>query len=82
MLKWVQERVTAETCSIVLTTVRSSDGDSAARGVAKGSSVTPVTYDKLVFNVTVRALDFESNCFDRVIATHIAEYCLPGLLAD
>ncbi|PQJ57145.1 class I SAM-dependent methyltransferase [Vibrio splendidus] len=52
-----------------------SDGDSAALEVAKRQLSNTSTYDKLVFNVTnARALDFESNCFDRVIATHILEH--------
>ncbi|MCX2756968.1 class I SAM-dependent methyltransferase [Photobacterium sp. ZSDE20] len=52
-----------------------SDGDSAALEVAKKQLSNTSTYDKLVFNVTnARALDFESNSFDRVIATHILEH--------
>ncbi|MCG9690915.1 class I SAM-dependent methyltransferase [Vibrio sp. Isolate22] len=52
-----------------------SDGDSAVLEVAKKQLSNTSNYDKLVFNVTnARALDFESNSFDRVIATHILEH--------
>lgn len=52
-----------------------SDGDLAALEVAKKQLSNTSNYDKLVFNVAnARALDFESNSFDRVIATHILEH--------
>ncbi|MFA0350268.1 class I SAM-dependent methyltransferase, partial [Vibrio sp. 10N.222.55.C6] len=52
-----------------------SDGDASALEVADKQLSRINSYDKLTFNVTNACeLDFESNSFDRVIATHILEH--------
>ncbi|OBS96396.1 SAM-dependent methyltransferase [Vibrio cyclitrophicus] len=52
-----------------------SDGDASALEVADKQLSHINSYDKLTFSVTNACeLDFESNSFDRVIATHILEH--------